>query len=197
MLGAVASAPVVDVLALALDDSDNALTETVARQAAVSAGPAGQLRRRRPAFVDAGRRSLGVDTRRRARLDASGLSRGTRDPARVLADVLALAAGRPDPALQAGGRAAAGRRAVSGTLPTGSTARPPRRGRLARAKTGTLPVSARWPAPWSTRDGRLLTFVVMADRIPRRRRNARAPGPRWTGSWRRSRPAGAADAVEP
>ena len=94
-LGLVESAPVADQLALALADSDNALTESLARQAAArTAAPA-------PAGVrGAGRVGAragpgpGIDITGATLLDASGLSPGTVIPARVLGDVLAMAARR-------------------------------------------------------------------------------------------------------
>ena len=86
-------------MALALDDSDNALTESLARQGAVHAG--------RPtsfaavaAWVKETVASKGVAVDRVTLIDTSGLSRGTLIPVRALGDVLSLAAGGQDPALQ-------------------------------------------------------------------------------------------------
>ena len=90
-LAAVHSAPVADVLALALDESDNDLTETVSRWACARAGApttfagcAGWIRDR---MADAG---LDVSQVRLA--DTSGLSGGTRVPAAVVAAAVTLGA---------------------------------------------------------------------------------------------------------
>ncbi len=97
VLGAVTSAPVADHLALALQDSDNALTESLARQAAFRAG-AGTTFPQVAAFVRATLARLGVDTTGVSTVDASGLSREDRVPVRVTGDVLGLAAADGCPA---------------------------------------------------------------------------------------------------
>ena len=90
------SAPVLDELALALDESDNALTESLTRQAAYLEGDRARVRagrRLRPRHRGRPRgRPLGVAT-----VDASGLSRQNQLPARVLGDVMALGAGGSSP----------------------------------------------------------------------------------------------------
>jgi serine-type D-Ala-D-Ala carboxypeptidase/endopeptidase (penicillin-binding protein 4) len=164
-LAEVQSAPLADVLALALGDSDNALVESLARQAAVQA--------RRPtsfaavaAWVREVVASEGVAMDGVTLIDTSGLSRGTLIPARALGDVLTLAVGKQEPALQdvVARLPVAG---LSGTLadrfrkgPAHSAAG------IARAKTGTLTGAAALAGTVVDKDGRLLTFAILADQIP-------------------------------
>ena len=164
-LGVVRSAPLADVLALALRDSDDALTESLARQAASRAG--------RPtsfaavtAWVRETVAAKGVDMEGVTMIDTSGLSRGALIPARALGDVLALAAGGQDPALQqiVAQLPVAG---LSGTLAgrflTGSAHSA---AGIARAKTGTLTGVSALAGTVVDKDGRLLTFAILADKIP-------------------------------
>ena len=164
-LGVVRSAPLADVLALALADSDNALTESLARQGAVQAG--------RPtsfaavaAWVKETVASTGVGMDGVTLVDTSGLSRGTLIPARALGDVLSLASGGQDPALQdvVAQLPVAG---LTGTLADrflkGSAH--PAAG-LVRAKTGTLTGASALAGTVVDRDGRLLTFAILADKVP-------------------------------
>lgn len=164
-LGGVDSAPLGDVLGVALDDSDNALTENVARQAAVADGEGASFtevaRWVRTTLEDAGVDMSGVTLR-----DSCGLSGGQKVPARVVSDVMQLGitgsaktmtrvlADLPvagltgtlhDRFLDADSRGAAG---------------------IARAKTGTLTGTSGLAGTTTTADGRLLTYVILADRVP-------------------------------
>jgi len=163
-LGVVQSAPLADVMALALADSDNALTESLARQGAVRAG--------RPtsfaavtAWVKETLASVGVAMDGVTLIDTSGLSPGTLIPVRALGDVLSLAAGGQDPALQdvVGQLPVAG---LSGTLADrflkGSVH--PAAG-IVRAKTGTLTGASSLAGTVVDKDGRLLTFAILADKV--------------------------------
>jgi len=164
-LGVVHSAPTADLMALALEDSDNALTESLARQGAVQAG--------RPTsfaavtgWVKETVAAKGVAMDGVSLIDTSGLSRGTLIPARVLGDVLSLAAGGRHPVLQD----VVARLPVAGL--TGTLAGRFDKGSahsaagIARAKTGTLTGASGLAGTVVDRDGRLLTFAILADQIP-------------------------------
>lgn len=165
-LGVIESAPLADVLAVALLESDNALTEQLVRQAAVRAG-VGTGHEEVTAWVLEQVAGYGVDTTGVRLADVSGLSDGTVIPVRVVADVLAAAAGGEHPGLQA----------VMGRLPvagyTGTLwdrfhlpVHAPAVG-VARAKTGTLPGVASLAGVVVTAEGRLLVYAMIADRIGR------------------------------
>jgi D-alanyl-D-alanine carboxypeptidase/D-alanyl-D-alanine-endopeptidase (penicillin-binding protein 4) len=164
-LGRVDSAPVADVLGVALRESDNALAEALARLVARAAGRPPTFPAAAAAVLDQVRR-LGVDTGPTRIVDASGLGRGSRVPARVLADVLRLAASDDHPQL----RPLLQGLPVSGF--TGTLAerfrRPPAAaaaGRV-RAKTGTLTGVNTLAGFTVDADGRLLVFAVLADHVP-------------------------------
>jgi serine-type D-Ala-D-Ala carboxypeptidase/endopeptidase (penicillin-binding protein 4) len=164
-LGSVRSAPVRDVLALALAESDNALAEVLGRLTA-------RAMNRPPTFAGAAGavldqvRELGIDTDGVRIADTSGLSRGSLLPARLLVDLLVLAAGDRRPELRplVTGLPVAG---FSGTLAdrfAGESARAA--AGVVRAKTGTLTGVGALAGVTVNADGRLLVFAVMADQVP-------------------------------
>ncbi|MEP7034822.1 MAG: D-alanyl-D-alanine carboxypeptidase/D-alanyl-D-alanine-endopeptidase [Dermatophilaceae bacterium] len=163
-LGVVQSAPLADVMALALSDSDDALTESLARQGAVQAG--------RPtsfaavaAWVRQTLATKGVEMSGVTLVDSCGLAPGTLIPVRVLGDVLALAAGGQDPALQevVSQLPVAG---LSGTLAKRFLKGPAHAAAgTVRAKTGTLTGVSSLAGTVVDKDGRLLTFAILADKV--------------------------------
>ncbi len=165
VLGAVESAPYAQVLSLALAESDNALMENLARQAAVKAGHPATFAGA-AAFVLQALNLLGVDTQGLVLKDTCGLGAGTRIRVSTLSEVLTLAASGTEPALQAS-VAALPVAGLSGTLAerfgvpgTSAVAGIP------RAKTGTLTGISALAGTTVDRDGRLLLYVVVADAVP-------------------------------
>lgn len=164
-LARVESAPLRDVLGLALLESDNALTEIVARHTAVNAGVdptfaavAGWVREQLGA--------LGVPLTGVTLTDASGLSRSTKVPTRVVADVISLAASGREPAL-AGVLDHLPVAGLSGTLHARYlTGLPHAAAGVARAKTGTLTGVTSLGGTVVDRDGRLLVYAMIADGVP-------------------------------
>ncbi len=165
VLGSVSSAPVADQLALALDESDNALTETLTRQAAfVRATPPGFSET--AGFVRTTLSGLGVNMAGVVMADASGLSRENAVPARAFADVLQLAVTDRVPGLRetvrrlpiAGLTGTLADRFDSGVAHAAAG--------VARAKTGTLTGVSSMAGTVVTLDGRLLTFTLLANGVP-------------------------------
>ncbi len=171
VLGSVESAPVGDQLALALTDSDNALTEILARQAAYRSGvdaskAAGTTFAATGAWVRSRVAALGVDTAGVALSDASGLSRQNRVTARLLTDVLLLGYDGSDPLLR---RALAGLPVggLTGTLASrfDSGATHDAAGR-ARAKTGTLTGANALAGSVVDVSGRLIVYAGLVASTP-------------------------------
>lgn len=165
-LGAVQSATYGEHLETALLHSDNALTENLVRQAMVAAGESPAAPLAPPQFVVKQLAAAGVPTTGLKLLDVSGLSPGQTVTTTAMADVLTLATTGKLPEL---------RRAIamlpvaglSGSLSdryhgkqTEAVAGIP------RAKTGTLSGISSLAGTTIDADGRLLTFVVIADRVP-------------------------------
>ncbi|AKT51167.1 D-alanyl-D-alanine carboxypeptidase/D-alanyl-D-alanine endopeptidase [Arsenicicoccus sp. oral taxon 190] len=169
-LAAVTSATVADQMAVALQRSDNALAESLARQATARAGavPAG-----RPvgfgdaaAWVQAELARRGYDTSGVRLADSSGLAAGTTVPARVVGDVVTAGTTGREPALArvvqdlpvAGLSGTLGGRYVSGPALPGAG--------VVRAKTGTLTGVSSLGGTVVDRDGRTLAFALIANEVP-------------------------------
>lgn len=164
VLAEVASATAGDVLALALSDSDNALTEQLARQAALYAG-VGPDHEAVTAWVVEQVAGYGIDVTGVELADTSGLSDGTTIPVRVVADVLVAGSNGEHPGLQA----SLGQLPIAGYTGTlwnrfHLPVHEPAVG-IARAKTGSLPGVTSLAGVVVTVDGRLLVFAVVADDI--------------------------------
>ncbi|OFE18857.1 D-alanyl-D-alanine carboxypeptidase/D-alanyl-D-alanine-endopeptidase [Humibacillus sp. DSM 29435] len=159
--GSVESAPVRDQLALAITDSDNALTEILARQAAFRSGidtDAADGFARTGAWVVSKVGSLGLATKGIVLRDGSGLSRENRVTANLLTELLVLGYDGRHAVLRAAldGLPIAG---LTGTLADrfdGGATRPAA-GR-ARAKTGTLTGVSALAGSVVDDDGRLLVY---------------------------------------
>ena len=159
-LASVTSAPVLDQLGLALQDSDDALTESLTRQAAyVKGSPTGFAET--ATFVRNTLSGLGVDLNGVTTVDASGLSRDNRVPARVVADVIALGQKMPTFNYAMQEMAVAG---LSGTLEDrfGAADTHTAAG-VFRGKTGTLTGVNALGGTVVTADGRLLVVDIIAN----------------------------------
>ena len=161
-LASVTSAPVLDQLALALDESDNALTESLTRQAAYLKGT-GPGFEPAAAFVRDTVAALAVDLTGVTTVDASGLSRQNQLPARVLGDVMALGAdgklaGMADTLRDLPIAGLTG--TLAGRFDEGDTHTA---AGVAKAKTGTLTGVNALAGTVVTADGRLLTFAAIAN----------------------------------
>lgn len=159
VLGSVESAPVREQLELALTDSDNGLTEILARQAAYRAG-AGTSFPQVGAWVVSQVHALGLDTQGVTLSDASGLSRENRVRADLLSDVLLLGYDGRHPVLR---RALDGLPigGLTGTLADRFTGADHAAAGRARAKTGTLTGANALAGSVVDDSGRLLVFVGM------------------------------------
>ncbi|MFI7543016.1 D-alanyl-D-alanine carboxypeptidase/D-alanyl-D-alanine-endopeptidase [Actinoplanes sp. NPDC049599] len=162
-LGKVESPPLVHVVDWMLEQSDNVLAETLAREVALAAGAEASFAGAAEA-MKAELTELGLPAEQASLSDASGLSRRNKISPRLLTDVLTLAASGTKPELTGlfGGLPVAG---WSGTLKSRFvTPAPNRVGQgLVRAKTGTLTGVNTISGQLITADGRLLVFAIMAD----------------------------------
>ncbi len=165
-LGSVDSATYGEVLALALDQSDNSLAESLVRQAAATAGEPTAGAGDNAAFIRTRLQAAGVPTAGMVLKDASGLSPGQAVAAETLSAVLALAVT---------GEAGQYREVVAELPVSGLTGT--LRGRFGeeatrdvlgvpRAKTGTLRAGSALAGTTVDADGRPLAFVVQVDRFP-------------------------------
>ncbi|MGB3594368.1 MAG: D-alanyl-D-alanine carboxypeptidase, partial [Ornithinimicrobium sp.] len=165
VLAEVESAPLRDVLALALTTSDNAMVEQLARQAAVASGEDTDQETVNAWVLATLDDFYAVDTDGAVLADTSGLSDGTRVPMRLVADVLVSGASGRYPALQSvlTGLPIAG---YSGTLADrfGQDVASEGRG-VVRAKTGSLPSVTSLAGTVTTADGRLLVFALSVNDV--------------------------------
>jgi D-alanyl-D-alanine carboxypeptidase/D-alanyl-D-alanine-endopeptidase (penicillin-binding protein 4) len=162
-VGTVRSAPLADVVAYALQHSDNTITEVLGRLVALDAGLPGSVDGSTRAVLGAVRR-LGVSLDGAVLVDCSGLGRGSRLTPRQLVDVAKLTVDPDRPTLRevAVGLPVAG---LSGTLSTRFTGANAGRG-VVRAKTGSLPNISALSGLVVTRGERMLLFAVVADQVP-------------------------------
>lgn len=165
LMGQVSSAAYRDVLGLALDESDNALTENLARQAAIAAGGDGSFQGNAD-FVLTTLTHQGFDVSGTTLLDTSGLSRGQVVSVDLLSQVLAAATTGRLPRL---GDALARLpvAGLDGTLfdryrsdPAAAAAG------IVRAKTGTLTGISSLAGTTVDAEDRELSFVIVADQVP-------------------------------
>ena len=161
-LGSVDSAPMSQVVAYFLNNSDNVISEVVGRLVAIDAGLPGSFDGATDAVL-ARAQQLGVDTTGARLADASGLAAGSALPAQTLLGLLRIITDSQHAEL----------RLVAVDLPIGGLrgtlsdrfGSPPARG-LVRAKTGSLPGVTSLAGTVMTVDGRQLQFVVLADQTP-------------------------------
>ncbi|SEG80224.1 D-alanyl-D-alanine carboxypeptidase / D-alanyl-D-alanine-endopeptidase (penicillin-binding protein 4) [Nonomuraea solani] len=165
-LGKVDSAPLFSLVEHTLTASDNDLAEALLRHVAIKEG--------QPATYEGGAKAviavlqrLGVG-QNIALSDGSGLSIRNRISPNALAKILAMSgsAGHPDLHAIASGMPIAG---FSGTLGNGrrfTGADSKDQVGLVRAKTGTLNNINTLAGMATTKDGRLVTFAFLADRVP-------------------------------
>lgn len=161
-LGAVQSAPLVDVLGMALQDSDNAMIESLVRQAAFSKGVAGDDAALTAWVRDTVAHS-GFDVAGVKLADVCGLADGTTIPPRLLADLLEKGASGKDAAFQevmsrlpvGGWNGTMDDRFLQSTNAAGA-------GEV-RGKTGSLTGVSSLAGTVRTRSGQLLVFAIITN----------------------------------
>ncbi|MBF8194415.1 D-alanyl-D-alanine carboxypeptidase/D-alanyl-D-alanine-endopeptidase [Nonomuraea sp. K274] len=165
-LGRVDSAPIYALVEHTLTESDNDFAEALLRHVAIKEGQEASFAGGAKAVVAVLQR-LGI-TQGVALSDGSGLSTRNRITPNVLARIIAMAGSPNHPELHAiaSGMPIAG---FSGTLGNGKRfTSGDSKGEvgLVRAKTGTLNNVNTLAGLSTTKDGRLVTFAFMADRVP-------------------------------
>lgn len=164
-LARVESAPLRDVLALALATSDNAMVEQLSRQGAVAAGVSPEQEAVNAWVLATMSDYYHLDVDGADLADTSGLSDGTMLPMRLVADVLAAGASGAYPSLQSvlDGLPIAG---YNGTMRDRFRAEVADSGLgVVRAKTGSLPSVTSLAGTLTTRDGRLLVFALTTNDV--------------------------------
>lgn len=162
VLGKVESSPLLDVLGNALQVSDNAMIESLARQAAYSKGVGGSTADV-TAFVEKQLKDAGFNLKGVKLVDVCGLSSGTTIPPRVLADVLLSGTtGKNKPFAQVLTRLSVG--GYNGTLDNRFMQRSNKSAAGdVRAKTGSLTDVASLAGTVVTADDRVLVFAVISN----------------------------------
>ena len=165
VLGEVRSAPVADILGVALTTSNNTIAEVLARLTARAMKRPTTFEGSALAVMDQVEQ-LGVDVRSAHLVDGSGLGAGSLVPSRVLADLLTMSSTDHTPVLRPmlGGLPVSG---FNGSL-SGRFTTPPTHAAAGavRAKTGTLTGVNALAGTTVDADGRLLVFVLMSDEVP-------------------------------
>jgi len=165
-LGRVESPPLITLVEIMLERSDNVLAEALARQVALAKGQPASYEGA-AAAMDAVLAELGLPDEENGLVDGSGLSRANRLTPSLLTDLFTVAARADRPELRGifSGMPVAG---YSGTLARRyGTAEPTRPGAgVVRAKTGTLSGVNTLAGIVTTQEGRLLAFAVLADKTP-------------------------------
>lgn len=165
-LAVVASPPLAAIVAQMLTESNNVIAENLARQVAIATGRPATFGGAAAAVTSVARR-LGAGAGIHL-VDGSGLSPGDRIPAATLVRLIGLAASPRHPGLRAviTGLPVAG---FSGTLSAGQSVfgdlATAARG-VVRAKTGNLNTVLSLAGLADDRDGTVLAFAFMADRVP-------------------------------
>lgn len=162
-VASVRSAPLLDQLGYALQESDNAMIESLARQAAYHAGTRADSEAALTGWVHARLAAAGFDLAGVKLADVCGLSDGTTLTARLLGDLLTSATTGTDPRfapvltrLAVGG--------WSGTLGNRYATVATRDGAgWVRAKTGSLPSVNSLAGTVLDVQGRLLVFAVISN----------------------------------
>lgn len=165
VLAEVESAPLRDVLALALTTSDNAMVEQLSRQAAVASDVDTDQDAVNAWVLSALSDHYELDTDGAVLADTSGLSDGTVLPMRLVADALVTGASGRYPSFQSvlTGLPIA---AYSGTLADRFVQDSAEAGRgVVRAKTGSLPSVTALAGTITTADGRLLIFALSVNDV--------------------------------
>ncbi|WP_410814785.1 D-alanyl-D-alanine carboxypeptidase/D-alanyl-D-alanine-endopeptidase [Micromonospora sp. 067-2] len=165
-LGVVQSPPLIKLVDIMINESDNLLAETLARQVALASNQPASFDGA-AAAMDAEVAKLGLPAEEITLSDGSGLSYRNRISPSLLTDLIRLAASPDHPELAGifGGLPVGG---WSGTLDDRYRGAP---GTAAgagavRAKTGTLTGVHAIAGLVTTADGRLLTFAVLTDDVP-------------------------------
>lgn len=164
-VGSVESAPLLDLVAEALLDSDNPMTETLVRVAAQSAKVEVRSTADVPRFVTAALTRAKIPTAGLQLLDASGLSRGQKASVETISATLAAALDTgTEPSSELLARLPVA--GYSGTLkkrflgPDGSGV-----AGVPHAKTGTLSGASNMAGWTMSVDGRPLLFTIIADGV--------------------------------
>lgn len=163
VLASVQSAPLLDQLGFALQQSDNAMIESLARQAAYRSGVTANSEAAVTGWVRKQLSAAGHDVTGVELADVSGLSDGTTLTVGLLGDLLAGATTGKDPlfadvitGLPVGGWS--GTLAKRYTVPATSAA-----AGWVHAKTGSLPSVTALAGTVQDRDGRLIVFAIIAN----------------------------------
>ncbi len=156
-VGSVESAPLADVVAYMLHESDNTIAELLTRVLAIQTGatatPSASM-----AALTAQLGALGVDLSGLALYDGAGFSERNSIPPRVLTEALRAASAAPHTHELLGWLAEAG---LTGTLGNRFISTPG--AGVVRAKTGSLTGVTSLAGVVITADGRPLAFAVLAD----------------------------------